>query len=94
VLPSRAHYYTFLTLARVRLSSEADPSLPEAVRGWVAVDELTRMLAVDEDRVNVDIYRTRRDLAGMDIVNPAAAIERRRGQLRLGTRRVEIAALD
>ena len=93
LLPPRAHYYTLLTLARVRLRDEDAAAVPEPVRGWLAVDDLCRMLAVDEDRLNVDIYRIRKDLSELGLHKPAAVIERRRRQLRLGTRRVEVASL-
>ncbi|WP_428266721.1 FHA domain-containing protein [Haliangium sp.] len=94
MLPPRAHYYSFLTLARARLRDEDDAELPEPARGWLAVSDLCRMLAVEESRLNVDIYRIRRDLANLGLQNPAAVIERKRGQLRLGTRRIEVMALE
>lgn len=93
LLPPRAHYYTLLVLARARLRDQGDAALPELARGWVAVVELCRMLAVDEDRLNVDIYRIRRDLGALGLHNPAAVIERQRGQLRLGTSRIDVTRL-
>lgn len=95
VLSPRAHHYTLLTLARLRLRDRDAPGLAESQRGWVSVDDLCRMLGVDEMKLNVAIYRIRRDLATQGIPNAARIIERRRGsrQLRLTTDRVSITAL-
>ncbi len=91
-LPPRAHHYTLLTLARMRIAAEAQPDLPDAARGWASVDDLCRMLATDEMKLNVEIYRIRRDLAELGIKNAAAAIERRRSsrQVRLALAHVRI----
>ncbi len=95
MLSPRSHYYSFLTLARVRLKHDAEQILPEPARGWLPVSELCRMLALEESRLNVDIYRIRRDLAELDFLqNPAAVIERKRGQLRVGTRRIAVQPLE
>ncbi|MFT3767771.1 MAG: FHA domain-containing protein [Minicystis sp.] len=95
VLPPRAHHYALLTLARARLADDGDARLAEPSRGWLPVDDLCRMLAVDENTLNVHIYRIRQDLAAVAIHNAAALIERRRGsrQIRLGTRRITVTLL-
>lgn len=95
VLSPRAHHYTLLTLARFRLRDRDAPGLSESQRGWVSVDELCRMLCVDEMKLNVAIYRIRRDIAAQGLPNAAQIIERRRGsrQLRLMTERVSITGL-
>lgn len=95
-LAPRTHHYTLVLLARARIRDQRAPGLSEAQRGWVFVDELCRMLSVDENRLNVDIYRVRQEMTSIGLANPAAIIERRRGskQLRLGTERAVIETLD
>lgn len=96
VLAPRAHHYTWLVLARARLRDGDTAGRVEAQRGWVFVDELCRMLSVDETKLNVEIYRIRQDLGAIGLSNAAAVIERRRSsrQLRIGTRRVVIGAME
>ncbi len=95
VLSPRAHHYTLLTLARLRLRERDVAHLAEPQRGWVSVDDLCRMLGMDEVKLNVEIYRIRRDMAAHGLANAAQIIERRRGsrQLRLATEHVSIAGL-
>jgi hypothetical protein len=95
VVSPRAHHYTLLVLARLRLRDREAASLAEPQRGWVSVDELCRMLHVDEAALNVAVFRIRRDLAAQGLANAAQLIERRRGsrQLRLGTERVQVGPL-
>jgi hypothetical protein len=92
VLSPRAHHYTLLTLARIRLRAREQAELGEPQRGWVASEDLCRMLGIDEIKLNVEIYRIRREMAALGLVNAAQLIERRRGsrQLRLGTEHVSI----
>jgi hypothetical protein len=88
-LPARTHHYLLLTLARRILDDEgASP----AERGWVDRETLCRMLATDPRRLNVDIFRVRKQLADLGIYGAAGIIARRpgTGQLRLGTHRVEV----
>jgi hypothetical protein len=96
VLPPRSHHYMLLTLARVRARDANNSGLTPAQRGWVMVDELCRMLATDENKLNVEIYRVRQEMSTRGVSNAAAIVERRRGsrQLRLGTERVSIASLE
>src|SRR5262249_51226885 len=78
-MPPRAHYYLLLTLARARALAEKEAALLPHERGWMSVDELTRMLGVEEIKLNVEVYRVRRDLAELGVVDAATIIERRRG---------------
>jgi hypothetical protein len=96
VLPPRAHHYTLLTLARARLRDERAPSLAEPQRGWVFVDDLCQSLAIDEARLNVEIYRIRQDFAGLGLSDATSVVERRRGsrQVRLGTSRLVISSMS
>jgi hypothetical protein len=91
-LPARTHHYLLLTLARAALEDQA--SSP-AERGWVDREILCRMLATDPRRLNVDVFRVRKQLAGLGIHGAAGIIARRAGtgQLRLGTHRVEVTPL-
>lgn len=92
ILPSRAHSYTLLTLARLRTRDRAEGRLPAAARGWRSVADLCRMLAITQSRLNVDVYRIRRDLATLGITDATKVIERRRERrlLRIGTEQLEI----
>jgi hypothetical protein len=91
-LPPRSHHYLLLTLARA-LMGDPDPS--DGERGWVDREQLCRMLATDARKLNVDVFRVRRQLAALGIQGSAGIIARRpgTGQLRLGTDRVEVTKL-
>jgi hypothetical protein len=88
-LPSRAHHYLLATLARVRLSEGA---LSESERGWVEREALCQMLATDNNKLNVDIHRVRRQLSALGIAEAARVVERRpgTGHIRLGVSSVEV----
>lgn len=92
VLAPRTHHYTLLTLARSKVRDKENKALSASQQGWVFVDELCRMLSVDEFRLNTEIYRIRQDISAAGVPNAAGIIERRRGsrQLRLATERVHI----
>jgi hypothetical protein len=92
VFAPRAHHYTWLTLARARLRDEEEGKLPEPSRGWIAVDELCRMLAMDENKLNVEVFRIRQDFGALPVQSATAIIERRKGvrQVRLGTARITL----
>ena len=95
VIESRVHHYTLLTLARARLRDRDAAGLVEAQRGWMNVEALCRALAMDEMRLNVEIYRIRKDFAALGVADAAAVIERRRTsrQLRLGTARLTVTTM-
>jgi len=86
---SRAHHYTLLTLARARID---DAALPPASQGWVYQDVLLAMLRLDRARLNLNVYRARRQFAMMHIQNANGLIERREStrQLRLGVGKLQI----
>jgi len=88
-LGARSHNYLLLTLARLR---EEERELEPAERGWVHTDRLTRMLRADENRINVDVHRLRKQLQRTGVAGATGLIERRRyrKQLRLGPPRVRI----
>lgn len=91
-LPARTHHYLLLTLARAHLADEA---ASPAERGWVDRELLCRMLATDSRRLNVDVFRIRKQLSDLGIHGATGIIARRpgTGQLRLGTPRVEVTRL-
>jgi hypothetical protein len=90
-LAARTHNYLLLELAR-RRGVDAGARLPDTSCGWVYQDELCERLRVDAARLNVDVYRIRKQFAGLEVLDPANIIERRARtkQLRLGVKRFEI----
>jgi hypothetical protein len=84
-LGSRGHNYLLLVLAR-RRKDDADRGLPETACGWVYQDELVDSLRISPERLNIDIFRIRRQFAGLGLLDPANIIERRprTKQLRIG----------
>ncbi|MCB9760790.1 MAG: FHA domain-containing protein [Alphaproteobacteria bacterium] len=81
----RVHHYMLLTLARQRLT-DREAGVPSDEEGWVYRDDLMRMLGVDRVRLNMEIFRARRQLAAAGVHESGELIERRPGsqQLRLG----------
>ncbi|KYF99608.1 hypothetical protein BE20_00035 [Sorangium cellulosum] len=88
-LPARSHHYLLVTLARARLAAAAEPP---AQRGWLDRDELCRMLATDELRLNVEVCRARKQFSALGIQDAASIVDRRvgTGQIRLGVERVDL----
>lgn len=91
-LSPRTHHYLLLTLARAWLHDSPDAGED---RGWVDREELCKMLAVDSLKLNVDVYRIRKQLSEAGVIGAAGVVGRRAttGQLRLGARSVEVATL-
>lgn len=91
-MPPRSFHYLLLTLARARLD-EAD--LPIAERGWVERDALCKMLLTDPTKLNVDIYRARKQLAELGVIGATGIIERRASTraLRLGVEALTVRRL-
>jgi hypothetical protein len=81
-LGKRAHNYLLVTLARLRLEHADDPEHG----GWVDAIQLARMLRCTDGKLNLDVFRIRRQLADAGIHDAASIVERRRnpGALRLG----------
>ena len=102
-LGSRAHLYVLLTLARARLAdrelaaqpAQASDAATARSHGWRYQDELAGMLGMDEQYLNVAVYRCRRQLAALGIAGSANIIERRMSsrQVRLGIDSVEIVTI-
>ena len=91
-LPGRRYHYMLLTLARERIRDGQHPDIEEDDQGWMHAEDLCRMLETDDNRLNVDIYRMRKELAAMGIQGAGGIIERRRTsrQLRLGVTQLEV----
>ena len=85
-LGERIHHYTLVTLARVR-SQDAQRGLAPQSQGWIALDELSRMLGVEPSYVNIQIFRAKHQILNALPAQPADAqlVERRRGDVRFGS---------
>ncbi len=84
-LGERTHHYLLLVLARKRINDQQS-GVEESEQGWVDKDRLCQQLGLDENHINIQIYRLRKQLMQ---VNPMAVqllqiIERRRGEIRFG----------
>jgi hypothetical protein len=93
--PPRAHHHVLLALARKRLADQTDPALasvPASEHGWIAIDELRRMLGATQSKLDLDIFRARQQLGDeTGLMDARRLIERRRGaQIRLNVSRIEI----
>jgi hypothetical protein len=102
-LGSRAHLYVLLTLARARLedralaaqSGQIGDAAAARSHGWRYQDELATMLDMDDQYLNVAVYRCRRQLAALGVAGTANIIERRMStrQMRLGIDSIEIVTI-
>lgn len=84
-LGERIHHYCLLTLARRRVA-DADAGLELAQQGWLRNAELSRLLKIDLQHINVQIFRARHQLMSAlpGLARLADIVERRRGAMRLG----------
>jgi pSer/pThr/pTyr-binding forkhead associated (FHA) protein len=91
-LPPRAFHYLLLTLARAR---SEDRELPDPEQGWVDREELCKMLKTDQVKLNVDIFRARKQFGELGIVGAPSIVERRptTRAIRLGVGRFTISPL-
>lgn len=92
VLDPRAHHYLLLTLARRRVE---DAEAPPAQRGWIHRDDVMRMLMMDPQHLNVQIFRARQQFRQVGVTDAVAIVERRSGtgQLRIGAWHIQISRL-
>ena len=88
-LYSNSHHLLTVMLARYRASDIQD-NLPLQDQGWVDMDRLSRDTGLEERHINIQIYRLRKQLTENLDNMPERFIERRRGQLRFGSRIFEI----
>lgn len=84
-LGERIHHYALATLARLRLH-DAQRGLNDHSQGWVAMEDLARMLGTDPSYINIQIFRARQQFASAlrSHVEAPQLVERRRGEVRLG----------
>lgn len=90
-LGQRNHHYMLLLLARKRIQDK-EKGLTEAEQGWVDKETLSRMLGQNENHINIQVYRFRKQL--VDILPKSCAlpqaIERRTREIRFVYDSVEI----
>jgi FHA domain-containing protein len=91
-LGSRKFNYLLLTLARRRLEESA-AGLAETSCGWIDQEELAHDPSMAPPQLNIDVFRLREHLARAGVVDAMGLIERRPGQLRVGTGRITITKL-
>jgi hypothetical protein len=91
LIPRRTNHYLLLLLCRARLM-DREAGFPELQAGWRDVDDICRELATDENRLNVEVHRLRKQLAPFGL--PATVIERRPDtrSLRIGVARLVVIA--
>lgn len=102
-LGARAHHAVLLELARARLEDQQHNRPPpvsraataDSAHGWVYLDDLARKLGLDEQHLNVAIFRGRRQLSEAGIQGAASIVERRRPtrELRIGVGKLEVVVL-
>ena len=90
-LPSRAHHYPLLVLARQRLS-DAAAGVSDAEQGWIWPDALAKMLGSTQNHLNVSIHRIRKEFAALGVFDGAAVVERRggTGPVRIGVYQLDV----
>lgn len=84
-LGTRSHHYVLLTLARVR-QRDNGKGLHPASAGWVDQGELLKQLQLTPERLNLDIFRARRQFGAAGFIPAAGIVERRPAtkELRIG----------
>lgn len=93
-LAARSHNELLLILAR-RRQEDARKGLPLPNCGWVQQDELAKMVHLDLDHLNVQIFRIRRQFGELGILDPGQIVERRQRlrHMRLGAHHVAESSL-
>jgi len=89
-LGTSAHNYMLLTLARQRLSDQAE-DITSAERGWWYRDQLADGMRLGLNTLNVQICRARKSLLSHGWSDAQELVQRRsEGQVRLGVSELEI----
>ncbi|MGC4068517.1 MAG: hypothetical protein QM784_28485 [Polyangiaceae bacterium] len=90
-LPNRAHHELLLLLAEARIEAQRQ-GVSEEEAGYMTLDEAIRFTAVGINKINLDIFRLRREFEGLGLRDPRQVIERRdtRREFRVGTGRLTI----
>lgn len=91
-VPPRTGHYLLVLLSRARL---ADTESSPGERGWVLRDVLCRNMKIDQNRLNVEIWRLRKQLSEIPVSGISGLVERRPqgALLRLAIDQVEITRL-
>lgn len=92
VLPNRSHSYLLLVLARERLEGANNRELPEQDRGWVHMDDLTRMLRANANQIGSLIFRAKKQFREAGLLGADGIVESRSGtgERRIGVSRIVI----
>jgi pSer/pThr/pTyr-binding forkhead associated (FHA) protein len=90
-LPNRSHHELLLLLVEARMSAQ-QRALPDDEAGWMTLDEATRSAGVGINKLNLDIFRLRREFEGLGLRDPRQLVERRetRREIRVGTGRLSV----
>jgi hypothetical protein len=88
----RTCFYLALVLARRRANDEREGSTEP---GWIDIETLLQMVPdySCHSALNVEIFRLRRFLYEAGVGDAARIVERRRGQVRFGSARVELRSI-
>lgn len=87
----RSHHYLLLFLARLRLK-DIQLGVADHEQGWIDKSLLSQQTGLDENHINLQIYRFRQQLyqapnAALQLLN---LVERRRGKIRFGQQNITI----
>ena len=90
-LGERIHHYLLLMLARKRLEDN-ESGLDDSEQGWIDNKQLSQQTGLEENHINIQIYRFRKQLiqtmpSAMQLLQ---IIQRRRGELRFALKTVNI----
>jgi hypothetical protein len=93
-LGSRQHNYLLLTLAR-RRQQDAAEGIAETGCGWIYLEDLAHDRTMVPPQLNIDVFRIRKQLEAIGVMDPANVIERRprTKQIRLGVPRFTIVTI-
>jgi hypothetical protein len=88
---ARSHHYVLLTLARVRLR-DIERGEQTTRAGWIDQGELLKQLALGPEKLNLDIFRARRQFGAAGFIPAAGIVERRPAtrELRLGVAEIDL----
>jgi hypothetical protein len=91
-LGSLEQHYLLLELARRRAADRA-AHVPEPACGWTYHDDLSRALRMDEQKINLEVFRVCQQFAKLKLREPMRIVERRprTRQLRIGAPAIQIA---
>jgi hypothetical protein len=95
-VPARVHLYLLVLLARYRLQDD-ELGVAASEAGWRFADEIAQALGIDQQSLNVQVYRARSDIEKLGFQDSSSIIERRSmtRQMRIGiaTDRLVVARL-